>query len=567
MTAFLLGPTSSAGWSAASSCKKPLFSSSVRAPFSSSFSSKRGKESLREPLCVLRHRRLPASGLQSSRLHRGWRTPTSVEKENSCFDGRTPGSPFPASPPARGSFAPCDSDASPLRPSTNTQVAESRQSIGLPTGDNGARSSDAASVCGRAPTRGFRRSLSVSRDRSPRVLPSAGVRAVLDSPSSPVGNPRRGLHAVSTSSVFASGSRSLFTFTVRPFGEQRALDTVEGSLPRQGHAVSTAGIFREFTASCTQGTLVAGTAQVAPSGMASAVFCRPLLFPWYSPFAFSSIPLLSRCLGRVPSSDEQRRASIPSCFLSRLASSLSSFPDLFFSGKSRWRSNEAGKSTGSVRLNSVCCDLDCGGTLSPPFPAPRLWETGENSLSGLLCGGLLPSQISRQDGSWSSSRLWLPEVGARSSLLSGCRRHGFALAPRSAADAAAERNPWLRRGRAVEDGSETAGSEASSQRPGERVGEQDEPVRIFSVKTLKEWLGKWWIQLWKGNRWKELLSGVRTALVHLFPGPQRNKWKWYHRHGYWATRKKLIDFTKYRRHGFWEDPSHHKRLKKSIRFW
>ncbi|SBT35072.1 conserved Plasmodium protein, unknown function (PCAS_091160:exon:5) [Plasmodium ovale wallikeri] len=37
---------------------------------------------------------------------------------------------------------------------------------------------------------------------------------------------------------------------------------------------------------------------------------------------------------------------------------------------------------------------------------------------------------------------------------------------------------------------------------------------------------------WKGRKWKGTY----------WP----SKWKWYHRHGYWATRKKLLSFDKYR---------------------
>lgn len=85
------------------------------------------------------------------------------------------------------------------------------------------------------------------------------------------------------------------------------------------------------------------------------------------------------------------------------------------------------------------------------------------------------------------------------------------------------------------------------------------------LQGLREVLEELTVLFWKGNRWK---------------GPQKNKWKWYHRHGYWATRKKLIDFTKYRRYGyherygmgrpkmkFWEDPSRYKRLRQAVRFW
>ncbi|ORM39414.1 uncharacterized protein BXIN_2955 [Babesia sp. Xinjiang] len=59
-----------------------------------------------------------------------------------------------------------------------------------------------------------------------------------------------------------------------------------------------------------------------------------------------------------------------------------------------------------------------------------------------------------------------------------------------------------------------------------------------------------------------------------------SKWKWYHRHGYWATRKKLLKFDTYRRHRYhevrgpgkrppskWEDDSFYKPLRDSIKFW
>ncbi|KAK1935888.1 hypothetical protein X943_000211 [Babesia divergens] len=59
-----------------------------------------------------------------------------------------------------------------------------------------------------------------------------------------------------------------------------------------------------------------------------------------------------------------------------------------------------------------------------------------------------------------------------------------------------------------------------------------------------------------------------------------SKWKWYHRHGYWATRKKLLKFDTYRRHRYhevrgpgkrppskWEDQSFYRPLRDSIKFW
>ncbi|KAF8821067.1 hypothetical protein IE077_004387 [Cardiosporidium cionae] len=38
----------------------------------------------------------------------------------------------------------------------------------------------------------------------------------------------------------------------------------------------------------------------------------------------------------------------------------------------------------------------------------------------------------------------------------------------------------------------------------------------------------------------------------MIPPWQPNKWKWYHRHGYWATRKKLLKFDKYRPYRYHE---------------
>ncbi|GFE54246.1 hypothetical protein BaOVIS_016500 [Babesia ovis] len=74
------------------------------------------------------------------------------------------------------------------------------------------------------------------------------------------------------------------------------------------------------------------------------------------------------------------------------------------------------------------------------------------------------------------------------------------------------------------------------------------------------------ILLWKGKRFKG----------RFIP----SKWKWYHRHGYWATRKKLLKFDTYRRHRYhevrgpgkrppskWEDQSFYKPLRDSIKFW
>ncbi|CRG96200.1 conserved Plasmodium protein, unknown function [Plasmodium gallinaceum] len=71
---------------------------------------------------------------------------------------------------------------------------------------------------------------------------------------------------------------------------------------------------------------------------------------------------------------------------------------------------------------------------------------------------------------------------------------------------------------------------------------------------------------WKGRKWKGTY----------WP----SKWKWYHRHGYWATRKKLLDFDKYRPYRyhevkgygkpklkFWQDYSYYRPLKQTTKFW
>jgi len=63
---------------------------------------------------------------------------------------------------------------------------------------------------------------------------------------------------------------------------------------------------------------------------------------------------------------------------------------------------------------------------------------------------------------------------------------------------------------------------------------------------------------------------------------QPSKWRWYHRHGYWATRKKKLKFDKYCRYRYhevkgygrmqakwWEDKSYYRPLDKHkyTRFW
>ncbi|CAD2103792.1 conserved Plasmodium protein, unknown function [Plasmodium vinckei] len=71
---------------------------------------------------------------------------------------------------------------------------------------------------------------------------------------------------------------------------------------------------------------------------------------------------------------------------------------------------------------------------------------------------------------------------------------------------------------------------------------------------------------WKGRKWKGTY----------WP----SKWKWYHRHGYWATRKKLLSFDKYRPYRYhevkgygkpklkdWQDFSYYRPLKQTTKFW
>ncbi|VWU49021.1 conserved protein, unknown function [Hepatocystis sp. ex Piliocolobus tephrosceles] len=74
------------------------------------------------------------------------------------------------------------------------------------------------------------------------------------------------------------------------------------------------------------------------------------------------------------------------------------------------------------------------------------------------------------------------------------------------------------------------------------------------------------VVFWKGRKWKGTY----------WP----SKWKWYHRHGYWATRKKLISFDKYRPYRYhevkgygkpklkdWQDYSYYRPLKQTTKFW
>lgn len=84
-----------------------------------------------------------------------------------------------------------------------------------------------------------------------------------------------------------------------------------------------------------------------------------------------------------------------------------------------------------------------------------------------------------------------------------------------------------------------------------------------SIKTI---LAETYMLLWKGKQFKGCFIP--------------SKWKWYHRHGYWATRKKLLKFDTYRRHRYhevrgpgkrppskWEDQSFYKPLRDSVKFW
>eukprot|EP00930_Biecheleria_cincta_P091253 TRINITY_DN80771_c0_g1_i1.p2 TRINITY_DN80771_c0_g1~~TRINITY_DN80771_c0_g1_i1.p2 ORF type:complete len:181 (-),score=37.65 TRINITY_DN80771_c0_g1_i1:99-614(-) len=81
------------------------------------------------------------------------------------------------------------------------------------------------------------------------------------------------------------------------------------------------------------------------------------------------------------------------------------------------------------------------------------------------------------------------------------------------------------------------------------------------------------------NKQKRMFRGVHGTL-------NPSLWRWYHRHGYWATRRKLIDFGTKRRHRYhqvvgdgkrgeryarrfaswWMDKSYYKPLKNYCRF-
>lgn len=85
----------------------------------------------------------------------------------------------------------------------------------------------------------------------------------------------------------------------------------------------------------------------------------------------------------------------------------------------------------------------------------------------------------------------------------------------------------------------------------------------FQLKDILKNIGILW---WRGRKWKGTW----------WP----SKWKWYHRHGYWATRKKLLKFDKYRPYRYhevkgpgipklkvWQDYRYYRPLKQSTRFW
>ncbi|KAI4838274.1 hypothetical protein MKS88_002748 [Plasmodium brasilianum] len=82
------------------------------------------------------------------------------------------------------------------------------------------------------------------------------------------------------------------------------------------------------------------------------------------------------------------------------------------------------------------------------------------------------------------------------------------------------------------------------------------------------------------------IENVKNPYSYLFNGYNfvgtywPSKWKWYHRHGYWATRKKLLSFDKYRPYRyhevkgygkpklkFWQDYSYYRPLKQTTKFW
>ncbi|KEP63068.1 UNVERIFIED_CONTAM: hypothetical protein HHA_316760 [Hammondia hammondi] len=538
-----LSHASTAGWDAFSFRRNtPLFPAGIEAPYSSLFfGRRRNSASRREGFSpqFLRRGHHTCSPERAS-VCPGRKTVAAVRGESPRSEGQSPCFSFAsATAPLENFSSPWDSDTSSLRSCTPTQNTSCSESSTLHTGTRNATWAAVVGV-GDFTLRGLSHPPRVHSEASSRLFYGTGDGAVLAACRSFPVWPRHRLNARrSISSVFvAFRSRSFFTLACgRSVGKLCSLASVEFHGPRGDRELWSA---RTLPVACTGG--------VTPAGPVGAVL-SPLRVPWDPLSAvLPSSPLLSRCLDLVPSSEKILGTSpCLSRFVSRKASCLAA-------------ASASGASKESATRNCVCWDLDFGGS---GHSVPRAWDAGEKSLRGLLCGGLLCPQVSSQ-GSWIVSSLALSVVGAASSLLSGCSRTGCSRLLTPGGVLAAELRPSRGRAFSSRESSQAAGGHVVPQKPG-CAGEREEPIRIFSVEIVKEWLGKWWIQLWKGNRWK---------------GPQRNKWKWYHRHGYWATRKKLIDFTKYRRHGyherrglgkprmqFWEDPSHHKRLKKSIRFW
>ncbi|PFH33587.1 hypothetical protein BESB_078040 [Besnoitia besnoiti] len=327
----------------------------------------------------------------------------------------------------------------------------------------------------------------------------------------------------------------------------------------------------------------------APGGCSARAAPSPThIFAASSSRGFSSLPLLDAA---VDASTSASSSGLTSDSLSRFltqcvnqllpgaassaALSLSRFAlpalsqtetGVFLSFATRCRGgDDLARSSVSMAISAVGPSVCLGGQEA------RVHARGERRAedeSGAqeLCEKLFSSQIFRVGEDATSCR---PAVRLWRAVPGRCALKGSGVAAPTTGDVpdgAGEGTRFLKQSPVFEEASHLVGRQKNMQETGRwAAGAAAEPVRVFSVETLKDLIGKWWIQLWKGNRWK---------------GPQRNKWKWYHRHGYWATRKKLIDFTKYRRYGyherrglgkprmqFWENPSHHKRLKKAIRFW
>ncbi|EPT25625.1 hypothetical protein TGPRC2_316760 [Toxoplasma gondii TgCatPRC2] len=535
---------STAGWDAFSFRRNmPLFPARIETPYSSLFSSRRIHSASRREGCstqCLRRRHHTCSRERAS-ISPGRKTLADFRGESRRSEGQSPCFSFAsAAAPLETFSSPGDSDILSLPPYAPMQIASCNESSPLHMGAGSANWTAVARLEDFT-LRGLSHPPWIHSAVSSRPFYGAGGGAVLAACMSSAVWPRHCLNPrCSLSSVFAaSHSRSFSTLACGPsVGTLCSLASVEFHGPRGDRNFSSA---RPLPVACTDGMVPAGAGSAVlsplrlPSDALSAVLRSSLLF--------------SRCLDLGRSSEKILGASPSrlSRFVSRKASCLAAV-------------SASGTSKESATVNCVCWGLDFGGTR---HIVPTAWNAGQKSLRDLLCGGLLRSQVPPQ-GSWSVSSLSLSVVGAVSSLLSGCDRMECTRLLTPGGLQAAERRSSRGPAFSSRKCRQAAGGEAVPQKPG-GAGEREEPIRIFSVEAVKEWLGKWWIQLWKGNRWK---------------GPQRNKWKWYHRHGYWATRKKLIDFTKYRRYGyherrglgkprmqFWEDPSHHKRLKKSIRFW